>query len=166
MNSLTGARNREFGVARIKHKMLHNSRMARESPPFFVIDEQIVPYTGHLSGAKKRLPKKTSEGFEYFTIATSNKHYEGYQFEVREESKDDPKGDIVKPRDPVSGGYRLNYILEKGPKYEMSSPTGSKMLGVLMLLIFQLGSYLRYSGNCLVTDSAYAFIEGFCLITI
>ena len=133
---------------------------------FFVIDEQIVPYTGHLSCAKKRLPKKTSEGLEYFIIATSNKEYEGYQNEVREESKDDPKGDIVTPRDPVSGGYRLNYILEKGQRYEIKSPSGSKMLGFLMLLIFQLWSYLRYSECCLVTDSAYIFIEGFCMMTI
>ena len=157
MNSLTGAKNREFGVVRIKHQMLYNSKIVREAPSFYVIDEQIVPYTGYKSGLKKRLPKKTSEGFEYFAIATSNKEYEGYQSEVREESKDNPGGDLVTPRDPVSGGYRLNYILEKGPKYEIKSPTGSKMLGVLMLLIFQLGSYLRYSGSYLVTDSAYDF---------
>ena len=58
MSSLTGARNREFGVGRIKHEMLHNSKIAREAPSIYVIDEQIVPYTGYQSGLKKRLPKK------------------------------------------------------------------------------------------------------------
>ena len=167
ISSITGARNREFGVERIKHKMLKNSRNAREAPSFFVVDEQVVPYTGHMSGAKKRLPKKTSEGLEYFTVATSNKEYDGFQNEVRAESKEgDGEGEILRKRDPVSGGYKLNYILESGPKYEIGSPAGSKMLGVLMLLIFQLGSYLRYSGSCMVTDSAYTFLEGFCMISL
>ena len=149
MSSLIGARDREFGVARIKYEMLENSRKVREAPSFFVVDEQIVPYTGRLSGAKKRLPKKTSEGLEYFTIATSNKEYLGYQVEIREETKDsDDVGKILTQCDPVSGGYRLNYILEKGPKYEVGYPSGSKMLEVLMLPIFQLGAYLRYSGSC------------------
>ena len=167
ISSLTGARNREFGVCRIKDKMLHNSRTAREAPSLFVVDEQIVPYTGHLSGAKMRLPKKTSEGLEYFTIATSNKEYEGYKEEIREDSKEgDPEGAIISARDPVSGGYKLNYKLETGPKYEIASPAGSKMLGILMLLIFQLGPYLRYSKICLVTDSAYSFVEGMCLMAL
>ena len=167
MSSIIGARDREFGVARIKYEMLENSRKFREAPSFFVVDEQIVPYTGRLSGAKKRLPKKTSEGLEYFTIATSNKEYLGYQVEIREETKDsDDEGKILTQCDPVSGGYKLNYILEKGLKYEVGYPSGSKMLGVLMLLIFQLGAYLRYSGSCLVTDSAYSFLEGFCMMSM
>ena len=51
--------------------MLQNSRNAREKPLYFVCDEQLSPYFGHLSGLKKRLPKKKIEGIEYFTLATS-----------------------------------------------------------------------------------------------
>ena len=59
--------------------------------------------------------------------------------EIREETKDsDDVGKILTQCDPVSGGYKLNYILEEGPKYEVGYPSGSKMLGVLMLLIFNL----------------------------
>ena len=42
MSSIIGARDREFGVARIKYEMLENSRKFREAPSFFVVDEQIV----------------------------------------------------------------------------------------------------------------------------
>ena len=84
MGSLIGARNREYGVCRLKAKMLENSRNARESPTKLAIDEQLVHYTGSKSGLKKRMPKKTVEGIEYYTIATSNKDYYGYQAELRE----------------------------------------------------------------------------------
>ena len=75
--SLIGARNREYAVCRLKNKMLQNSRNAREKPLYFVCDEQLSPYFGHLSGLKKRLPKKKMEGIEYYTLATSNKCYDG-----------------------------------------------------------------------------------------
>ena len=83
MGSILGARDREYGVCRLKTKLLENSRNAREAPLTFVCDEQINPYTGHISGAKKRLPKKTCEGLEYYTLATTNKDYEGYSKAIR-----------------------------------------------------------------------------------
>ena len=82
--------------------MLHNARAAREAPISFVVDEQNLPYWGNRSGAKKRLPKKTLEGLEYFTIATSNKGYEGYADEVRSPpSEEYPLGKVISPADPV-----------------------------------------------------------------
>ena len=55
--SLIGARDREYPVCRLKPKFLQYSRTAREPPPMFVCDEQLNPYFGNRSGAKKRLPK-------------------------------------------------------------------------------------------------------------
>ena len=77
LGSLIGARDREFAVCRLKPKLLKNLREAREPPLYFVCDEQIAPSTSKMSGLKKRLPKKKSEGIEYFSIATANKGYEG-----------------------------------------------------------------------------------------
>ena len=117
--------------------MLRNSMAAREAPSYFVIDEQIAPYTGSRSGAKKRLPKKTSEGLEFYTLATSNKEYEGYKEDVRIPAQDgELEGQLLVPRDPVCGGYKLNYIMEAGPRYEVGSPVGKKVLGAMILLIF------------------------------
>ena len=77
LGSLIGARDRETAVCRLKTKLLSNLREAREPPLFYVCDEQIAPSTSKLSGLKKRLPKKKSEGIEYYSLATSNKDYEG-----------------------------------------------------------------------------------------
>ena len=83
MGSLLGARDREYAVCRLKQKMLENARNSREPPVFLACDEQTLSYFGHKSGAKKRLPKKTIEGLEYYALATSNKGYEGWKHEVR-----------------------------------------------------------------------------------
>ena len=58
--SLIGARDREYAVCRLKPAFLRNSRAAREPPLIFVCDEQLNPYFGNRSGAKKRKPKKKS----------------------------------------------------------------------------------------------------------
>ena len=68
--SLIGARDREYAVCRLKYKFLKNSRAAREPPRYFVCDEQLSPYFGHMSGLKKRMPKKKLEGIEYWSLAT------------------------------------------------------------------------------------------------
>ena len=57
-DSIIGARDREYGVCRLKYKMLKNSRAAREPPRKIAVDEQLAPYRGSKSGLKKRLPKK------------------------------------------------------------------------------------------------------------
>ena len=118
MGSLTGARDREFAVCRLKSKMLKNFRDAREPPVFFVCDEQLCPYFGHTSGLKKRLPKKKIGGIEYFSFAVSNKHYEGYRFEERAEPEDgELEGKIVRQADPVCGGYKLHNITSPGDPF-------------------------------------------------
>ena len=83
--------------------MLDNCRNAREIPMKLSADENLVYYTGSRSGLKKRMPKKTGEGIEDYTLATSNKEYEGYQCEIREVPKDGMEGKIVRPADPVCG---------------------------------------------------------------
>ena len=104
LGSLIGARNREYSVCRIKEYMLRNARRAREEPPISSVDEQIARCRSKLSGAKKRLPKKNSEGLEYYTIATSNKLYEGFKDEIREDSKEgDPEGKIIRHSYTVCG---------------------------------------------------------------
>ena len=164
LGSLLGARNREFGVCRLKSKVLQNSRSAREPPLKIAIDEQLVHYTGSKSGLKKRMPKKTGEGIEYYTIATSNKDYFGYKSEIRELSDDGKPGKLLEKGDPVAGGYKLAYFMEGGARYEVGSTGPSKSLGLVMLLIFSCGLYLRYENVCLVTDSAYGFLEGMAFI--
>ena len=166
MGSLLGARNREFGVCRLKTKMLQNSRSAREPPLKVVIDEQLVHYTGSKSGLKKRMPKKTGEGIEYYTIATSNKDYFGYKSESRELSNDGKPGKLLEKGDQVAGGYKLAYFMDGGARYEVGSTGTSKSLGMVMLLIFSCGLYLRYENVCLVTDSAYGFLEGMAFIAL
>ena len=140
--------------------MLENSRNARESPTKLAIDEQLVHYTGSKSGLKKRMPKKTGEGIEYYTIATSNKDYYGYQAELREASIAGKKGKLIREGDPVAGGYKLNYYMESGKRYEVGTTAPSKAFGIAMLLMFSCGMYLRYQDLCLVTDSAYGFLDG------
>ena len=151
----------------MKPAFLRNSRSAREPPPMFVCDEQLNPYFGNKSGAKKRLPKKKIEGLEYTTIATSNKYYENYRGEERAEpTKNEPLGKLLRPADPVSGGYKLNYIMDGGPKYEVGTPNPSKLFGTMLLLIFQAGEYLRYLDATIITDSAYGFLEGMLFLSI
>ena len=60
--SLVGARNREYAVCRLKPKFLQNIHDSREPPIYICCDEQVLPYHGFKSGAKKRLPKKISVG--------------------------------------------------------------------------------------------------------
>ena len=167
LGCLTGARDREFAVCRLKSKMLKNCRDAREPPVFFVCDEQLCPYFGHTSGLKKRLPKKKIEGIEYFSLAVSNKHYEGYRFEERAEPEDgELKGKIVRQADPVCGGYKLHYIMSPGARYDAGSPNLSKAFGTMLLLIFMCGGYLRYRNTCAITDSAYGFVEAMMYISL
>ena len=55
------------------------------------------------------------EGLEYYTLATSNKDYEGYTNEVRSPPREEyPLGKIITPADPVLSGYKLNYIMDDG----------------------------------------------------
>lgn len=161
------ARDREYAVCRLKPTFLKNSIEAREPPLRFACDEQLIPYTGHLSGLKKRMPKKTFEGIEYYTLATSNKDYEGYITELREPPTEGQiKGKILRKADPVSGGYKFCYIMEGGPKYEVGKTSPSKVFGSMILLIFLCGGYLRYKSSILVTDSAYGYLEGMCFLSL
>ena len=56
--------------------------------------------------------------------------------------------------------------MDGGPRYEIGTTAPSKALGMLMLLIFGCGSYLRYSNIYLITDSAYGFIEGMAILSL
>ena len=135
--SLLAARDREYAVCRIKPKLLENIRNSREAPTIFVCDELNVPYTGHMSGAKKRLQKKTAEGLEYVCLCTTNKDYEGYRPEVREPPEDgEEKAQIIQKADPVSGGIMLAYKMDGGPKYEIDMSSPSNLFGKMILLIF------------------------------
>ena len=164
--SLLAARDREYSVCRITPKFLKNCIDARDAPHYFTIDEQIAPYFGSRSQAKKRMPKKKMEGLEYFSICCSNKDYFGYQGEIREETKEgDIQGKVIRRADPVCGGYYLNYIMDVGPLYSIGSTHPSKTFGVLLLLIFMCGSYLRYDNLCLITDSAYGFLDAMIYIS-
>ena len=93
--------------------------------------------------------------------------YKGYKEEVRgvpEEGK--VRGDVISHADPVCGGYTLNYFMEGGPRYEIGSIVASKSFGMLLLLIFTCGQYLRYFDSMVVTDSAYGILEGMCLLKL
>ena len=147
--------------------MLKNCRQAREPPLKVSADENLVYYTGSQSGLKKRMPKKTGEGIEYYTQATSNKGYEGYKDEIRDDPIDGKEGNIIRPADPVCGGYILNYIMEPGRRYQVGTSATSKVFGAMMLLIFSCGSYLRYKDICvIITDSAYGVLEGMALMRL
>ena len=111
------------------------------------------------------MPKKTGEGIEYYTLATSNKGYDGYKDEIRDDPIDGKEGKIIRPADPVCGGYILNYIMEPGRRYQVGTSATSKVFGAMMLLIFSCGSYLRYKDICvIITDSAYGVLEGMALM--
>ena len=167
LGSLTGARNRELAVCRIKPEMLRNCRNSREPPLYFVCDEQLAPYFGKMSGAKKRMPKKKIEGLEYFTLATSNKGYDGYKHEIRAAPQEGEKeGELIQAADPVCGGYKFMYIMGGGPRYEVGSTNPSKTFGSMMLLIFMCGGYFRYKNCCVITDSAYGFVEAMLYLSL
>ena len=154
-------------MCRLKPAFLRNSRAAREPPLIFVCDEQLNPYFGNRSGAKKRKPKKKIEGLDYTTIATSNKYYENYREEERgEPTATEPLGKLLRRADPISGGYKLNYIMDGGPKYEFGTPNSSKLFGTMLLLIFQAAEYLRYKKATVITDSAYGFLEAMLFLSI
>ena len=147
--------------------MLQNSRNAREKPLYFVCDEQLSPYFGHLSGLKKRLPKKKIEGIEYFTLATTNRDYEGWRGEERADPVDgESKGKITRHADPICGGYKLHYIMAVGPRYEAGTTSSSKIFGTMLLLIFLCDGHLRYGNSCAVTDSAYSFVEAMAFLCL
>ena len=112
------------------------------------------------------MPKKTGEGIEYFTVATSNKYYEGWKGESREPSIDGKPGKLLRAADPVCGGYKLSYLMDGGARYAVGTTATSKSFGILMLLIFSCGTYLRYSNTCLITDSAYGFVEGLAILAL
>ena len=113
------------------------------------------------------MPKKTLEGLEYYTLACSNKDYEGYHGEVRERpTEENILGKISKRADPISGGYKLNYVFSGGRKYEVGTTHPSKTFGIMLMLIFGCGGYFRDSGSTLVTDSAYGFLDGMILLSL
>ena len=153
-------------MCRLKTKMLENCKLAREPPVKISADENLVYYAGFRSGLKKRMPKKTGEGILYYTLATSNKGYEGYKEEIREETKEGDEGKIIRRADPVCGGYVLNYIMEPGRRYAVGTTATSKVFGAMMLLIFSCGTYLRYKDIRVVTDSAYGVLEGMALMSL
>ena len=104
---------------------------------------------------------------DYTTLATSNKYYENYREEERgEPTEKEPLGKLLRRADPVSGGYKLNYIMDGGPKYEFGTPNSSKLFGTMLLLIFQAAEYLRYKNATVITDSAYGFLEAMLFLSI
>ena len=155
LGSIIGARNREFGVVRLKGLFLDNCRASREAPIFSAVDEKNIPYTGKISGLKKQLAKKVRDGMEYFCICCSNKGYEGQKEEVK-----DKDNKVIQTADPIAGGFPLFYTMAGGIRYEVGVTTPSKMFGIMMLMVFRCGLYLRNVGHCIVTDSAYCALEG------
>ena len=113
------------------------------------------------------MPKKKLEGIEYWSLATSNKDYDGYKIEVRAEPEEGKRaGKIISKADPVCGGYRLYYTMDSGREYKIGSSTPSVLFGKMALLIFLCGNYLRYQNACLITDSAYGSVEGMCYLSL
>ena len=104
---------------------------------------------------KKQLAKKVRDGIEYFCICCSNKEYERYKEEIRDE-----EGNVIQKADPTSGGFPLYYIMAGGVRYEVGTTSPSKIFGIMMLMVFRCGMYLRDIGHCIVTDSAYCALEG------
>ena len=131
--------------------MLENSRRSREPPKVFVPDEQMNPYHGMLSGAKKRAAKKTGVGLQFYTLATSNKGYVGYKEAIFEEGKEGNKNAIVEQADPVCGGFKINYTMSGGSRYEVGYSYNKKLVGVMMSLIFGCSEYLRYN-DCIAVN--------------
>ena len=131
-----------------------------------VLMSRLFPIMASNRGQKKRLPKKISVGLEYFTVATSNKGYEGYREEIRAPPADGVEGKIIRPADPVLGGLKVNYFMHGGRKYEVGTPNPSNIFGIMCMLIFSLGSYLRSKNVVLVTDSAYGCLDGMIYILL
>jgi len=52
---------------------------------------------------------------EYHALACSNKEYEGFKDEIRATVDGEEEGRIVRQRDPVSGGFKLDYKMSGGP---------------------------------------------------
>ena len=116
-----------------------------------------------------------AHAFEDFFLKIANyskirwlglKWYEGYKDEIRDDPIDGKDGNIIRPADPVCGGYILNYIMEPGRRYQVGTSATSKVFGAMMLLIFSCGSYLRYKDICVITDSAYGVLEGMALMRL
>ena len=113
------------------------------------------------------MPKKKLEGLEYFSVCISNKDYEGYRAEERAQPEEgEAEGRITRKADPVCGGYYFMYLMEVGPLYEIGYTDPSKTFGVMMLLIFLCGGYLRYGNSCVITDSAYGFVEAMVYLSL
>ena len=84
------------------------------------------------------MPKRTHTGIEYFSVATSNKEFEGYKGELREPRKEgERKGKLIRPADPVFGGFTLNYCISPGFRYDIGTPSPFAIFGTMMLLVFQ-----------------------------
>ena len=162
--SLVSSRDREYAVYRLKPSLFCNIQNSREQPSIFVGNKQNTPFTGKLSVTRKRLQKKTSKWLEYFSIATSNKGYEGYKDELRKESKDSEKYGEVIISDVCA--FKLNWIMDGGPRYEVSSSSPLKMFGSMMFLIFQMGNYIRYKHIYLISDSTYGSVEAMFFISL
>ena len=58
------------------------------------------------------------------------------------------------------------YIMGGGPRYEVGSTSPSKTFGSTMLLIFMCGGYFRFANCCVITDSAYGFVEAMLYLSL
>ena len=76
------------------------------------------------------------------------------------------QGKIIRKADPVCGGLKLNWIMHSGPRYDVGSPNPSKTFGAMTLLLFSLGTYLRFKDITIVTDSAYGFLAGLLFLKL
>ena len=56
--------------------------------------------------------------------------------------------------------------MDGGPRYEVGCTSPSKTFGSMMLLIFQMGNYIRYKDICAITDSAYGFVEAMLFLSL
>ena len=72
----------------------------------------------------------------------------------------DKDNKVIQTADPIAGGFPLFYTMAGGIRYEVGVTTPSKMFGIMMLMVFRCGLYLRNVGHCIVTDSAYCALEG------
>ena len=72
----------------------------------------------------------------------------------------DKDNKVIQTADPIAGGFPLFYTMAGGIRYEVGVTTPSKMFGIMMLMVFRCGLYLRNVGHCIVTDSAYCAFEG------
>ena len=77
-------------------------------------------------------------------------------------------GILLKEADPVAGGYKLNYIMEGSPRYEVGGTLAYKSFSVLTLtlLIYMCGDDLRFKNSVAITDSAYGFLDCMFFLTL